>query len=68
MVLGRRSEKGDTPDIDLLDSFRERTARFRDGGGKGIEIADDDCNLGDGLVFQVTLVGRNRTGENTFAM
>lgn len=65
MVLGRRSEKGDTPDIDLLDGFCEGTARLRDGGRKRIEIADDDGDLGDGLVCQVMLVGRDRTRENT---
>ena len=65
MVLGRRSEKGDTPNIDLLDSIRERTARLRNGGRKGIEITDDDGDLGNGLICQVTFVGRNRARENT---
>ena len=64
VVLGRRSEKGDTPDVDLLDGFRKRTAGFRDGGREGIEVADDDGNLGDGLVCEVTLVGGDRTREN----
>jgi len=62
--LGRCSEKGDTSDIDLLDGAREHTAGFRDGGGKGIEVADDDVNLGDGLVCEVALVGRERRCEN----
>jgi len=65
VVLGRRSEKGDTSDIDLLDGVRERAARFRDGGRKGIEVADDDVDLGDGLVCEVALVRRERTRENT---
>jgi hypothetical protein len=64
VVLGRRSEKGDTPDVDLLDGFRERTARFRDGGRKWIEVANDDGDLGDGLVCEVALVGGDRTREN----
>ena len=64
MVLGRRSEKGDTSDVDLLDGVRKRTAGFRDGGGKGIEVADDDGDLGDGLICEVALVGGDRTCEN----
>lgn len=64
VVLGRRPEEGDTSDIDLLDGLRKRAAWLRDGGGKGIEIADDDGDLGDGLVCEVTFVGRDRTREN----
>lgn len=64
VVLGRRSEEGDTPNIDLLDGVRERTAGFGDGGGKRIEVADDDGDLANGLINEVALVGRNRTCEN----
>ena len=66
VVLGCRSEEGDTPDVDLFDGVRERAAGLRDGLRERVEVADDDGDLGDGLLCEVALVGLDIACENAY--
>ena len=50
MILGRRAHHGRAADVDVLDRFLERAARLRDGGGKRIEIDDDEVDRLDAVL------------------
>lgn len=56
VILSRSTEKGNTPDVDLLDRVREGTTWFRDGLGERIEIANHDKDGRNGLSFEVLFV------------
>lgn len=64
MVFGGGAKEGDAADVDLFDRFGEGAVGFGDGGGEGVEVADDDGDWGDGLGGEVRLVGGDVTGED----
>lgn len=65
MILCRRAEERDSPDINFLDSIGKSTCGFGDSRSERIEVANDDRDGGDGLSFQILLVGWDRTSKDT---
>ena len=49
MVLSCCTKEGYASDVDLLNGISEGAFRLRDGGGKGVQVADDDGNGRDAL-------------------
>lgn len=65
MVLGSGTEKGDSSDINLLDSSGERTVGLLSLQDKGVQVADDKRDGGDVVVGKVLEVGRDVSGKDT---
>jgi hypothetical protein len=65
VVLGRSAEQSDTADIDLLDGLVNGDVDLGDGLLEGVQVSDDEVNLGDLLLGEVLLVGFDVAGKDT---
>ena len=65
VVLGRSAEQSDTTDIDLLDGLVNGDVDLGDGLLEGVQVANDEVNLGDLLLGEVLLVGFDVAGKDT---
>jgi hypothetical protein len=65
VVLGRSSEKGDTSDVNLLDSRGQGAVGFGGLQDERVQVADDEGDWGDRIVGQVFQVGGDVSGEDT---
>lgn len=65
MVLGRCPEEGDAADINLFYGGGEGAVGFGGLKDKGVEIADDQGDGGDGVGGQVGEIRRDISREDT---
>lgn len=66
MVLGCGTEKGDTSDVDLLDSRSKGAVGLAGLQDEGVEVANDEGNGGDGVGSEIGKVGGDVPGDNTY--
>lgn len=65
VVLGSSTEESYTSDVDLLNRTCKSAVRLGGLHNKGVEVADDKGDLVDTVVGKVSLVGLDRTCEDT---
>ena len=65
MVFGCSSDQGNSPNIDLLYSFRDCDVDLRDCILEGVEVADHVVDFVDILLGEVFLIGCEVACEDT---
>lgn len=65
VVLGRSAEQSHTTDINLLDGLVDSDVHLGDGLLEGVQVADNEVDLGDLLFGEVLLVGLDVAGKDT---
>lgn len=66
VVLGSRSEEGNTSDVNLLDRSSERALGVGDRQDEGVEVADDKGDGRDLVGGKVGQVGLDLSGKDTY--
>lgn len=66
VVLSSSSKKGDSSDVDLLDGSGEGAVGSGDGGLEGVEVADDEGDGGDFVGGEISEIGSDVSGEDTW--